>query len=865
MSTASLVEPLPAALAGIVLFVLAGLLLLALLPARQRAALALDEALFLTVAVSVCASAWLGLLLAELGVFSLTRAAGLLVLACGAAALMLRRRLGSPWPKASGWRSLVPVALLVATAFTLHARPTEYLVGGRDPGVYVATMALIGRTGGIAYTDAGVLSIPPEDVELFYRNPGGPDFSWGRFMGVPLESPRSGRVVPEFFHLFPAFGAYLFQSMGIKGALATPPLFGILGTLAVYFAFRRLLGPAPALLAALLLATNAVQVWFARYPVTEGMSQFLFFLALLAVALWEERGGAAFGALAGAALGLSLLVRIDSVLLVLPLGVYVLARHALGELPWRRMLPLLLPLALLGVHALVHAVVFSRKYLLNLASRPYWQQPPPVWAAAVVAAVAVAGSVPLWGPRVARLWRLRGEAVRAAAMAVLALLALYAYFLRPWLSAWAGADGNDRALRLADPSLLRVLGFHRLAAHDAQSLLRLGWFVTPLALALALLGLLLMLWQWRPRYLFPLLLTVTFAAFYLYKMRVWNDYFFALRRFVPLVLPWVMGWAALLLWRMAAGGRWRAAAAAALAVALLALQLLATLPLARHVDWRGAVRFVADVARRFGPQDAVIFEQPRSIHLLSLPLWAVHGVNALELARFNPDPDRLDHLVRAWRGRYRNVYFVHTYSTDLCGLFLQRVQEMSFGTHEWERGLGAPPRGPRFHALHFRISRVMPPEQLQVPALPEVDIGGTDDFQVSGFFDKEGGGERTYRWTGSCASVYLPGAHPGATLRVVAAAKRRPVERPAVVKATLSGAPLGSFRVQEDWTGHALTLPSPLPPGPPILRLDVPAWRPANVLPGSRDMRDLGVMVDRIRIEGPGDKMPVSSGAGSSP
>jgi len=33
------------------------------------------------------------------------------------------------------------------------------------------------------------------------------------------------------------------------------------------------------------------------------------------------------------------------------------------------------------------------------------------------------------------------------------------------------------------------------------------------------------------------------------------------------------------------------------------------------------------------------------------------------------------------------------------------------------------------------------------------------------------------------------------------------------------------------------------------LRLDVPAWRPFNFLPGSSDVRDLGVMVDRIQVK----------------
>jgi hypothetical protein len=37
----------------------------------------------------------------------------------------------------------------------------------------------------------------------------------------------------------------------------------------------------------------------------------------------------------------------------------------------------------------------------------------------------------------------------------------------------------------------------------------------------------------------------------------------------------------------------------------------------------------------------------------------------------------------------------------------------------------------------------------------------------------------------------------------------------------------------------------------PLLRLDVEGWRPANTERGSDDVRDLGVMVDRVRIAPP--------------
>lgn len=893
-----IVPALPATLAGLVVLLLPGLVFLALLPRREREAVPLDEAAFLLVGTSVAAAAWLGLLLAELGRFSLVRAALLLAAASGVAAFVGRRSLGWPLARPARWSAMAPALLVLTLALSLQARPSQYLVGGRDPGAYIAAMAVIARTGGIVYTDPAVLSLPPADVELFFRHPGNADFSWSRFMGFDLERPQTGRVFPQFFHLFPAFGAYLFQAMGVKGALATAPVFGILGTLGAFFTFRRLFGAGVALLAALLLGLNVVQVWFARFPVSETVSQFLVFLALLAFSHWEERGSRAFGALAGAALGLTLLVRIDSVLIGVPLGLYLLARRAARELRWTQTLALLLPFTLLLLHAGLHAAVWSRKYVLSIMNRNYWG--PGTWMLAALAFFGLLVAAERLGPRLWRALEARRRTVRAVGTASVAALALYAYFVRPQLSALAGAPGNGAVRSLTNftaldtdrdgridyeefvrrpaggtpelfdyydenddgkltridwsgdpPPWLARLGFNRLAAHDAQAFYRLGWFVGPLGLLLGVLGLLLAFRDWEPRYLFPTLVTLTFALFYFYKIRVWHDYFFALRRFVPVVIPFLLGFAALFLVALGARTARRRALAALLALVLAGGYLRDTKAIAAFTDWNNAVRFVADVSRRFTPEDVVIFEQPRSIHLLSLPLWAVHGVNVLQLARFDPDPERLRHLFRAWKGRYRNIYFVHTYRTDLCGVFLQRVEDHGFGTQEWERTYDRPPRRPEARALSFRVSRVVPPEELQVPALPEVDVGGSDDFQVSGFFDKEGGGEHSFRWTGACASVYLPGARPGATLVLTAAVGERPAALPAQVTASLSGMALGGFTVGADWAEHRLTLPDPLPPGPPVLRLDVPPFRPINVLPSSRDPRDLGVMLDRIRILAP--------------
>jgi Dolichyl-phosphate-mannose-protein mannosyltransferase len=860
--------------AAFVLLLLPGLSFLSLLRRSDRDRLGFDERLFLAGAVSVAFSSWVALLLAEIGVFGTVRAAvfELIVLAVVfALARLAGRRPEAPFARPTRPSNLIPALLVAVVAFLLHARPSEYIVGGRDPGAYVSAMGVIARTGAITHKDPVVASIPAEDLSLFYANLDEPPFkftlevnedrpqpSWPRFMGFELDHPSSGLVTPQFFHLFPAFGAYLFETMGVRGALATSPIFGILGTLASFFLARRMFGPTVALVAALGLAATVLQVWFARYPVSEGFSQFLILSGLLAHRLDQECDSRAFAWLSGGLLGLTLLVRIDSVLLLVPLLFWAGLQFARRGEKWKaRLLGLLVPFILLFGHAALHALFFSKRYAHQILTRRYWNHPLSVWLIVLVAALAAAYLVWKYGPACrARLQQMEGR-LRVAAMVSLGLLAAYSLALRPALSAWAGGDGNPKAEALQDPSLLQSLGFQRLAAHDAQALVRYSWFVGPPVLALAFLGLFMFLKKADSSDILALAVFLAFSIFYLYKIRVFNDYFFAMRRYMPVTLPFTFILAAFALVTLARRSRrWRLGAIT-FGILALGVSVSHTMPIVTYTDWKGSVRFVADVARRFGPRDVVLFEQPKNIHLLSLPLWGLFGANALEFRRFNPDPERLSHLIAAWRKTYRNIYFVTSFRTDVCGLFLERTQNFRFTSSEFEWTYDRVPRKPQARVVEFFLSRVIEPETLRVTTDPRIDIGGSGDLQTSGFFEKEATGERTYRWTGGCldekgnatGSVYVPAAAPGARLRIHATAHLRPENAKAArVRVTFDEVPVGEFTADGTWRDFEVTLPDPLPDGSKVLRLETPAWRPSNTDRLATDTRDLGIMVDFIEV-----------------
>ena len=860
--------------AGIILLLLPGLAFLSLLRASDRDRLSFDERLFLIGAISVSCSAWLGLLLAEFGVFSTVRAALLEAFACAATVLFVRAtggRLTAPLARPKGVREWLPALTVLIVAFALLAKPSEAIVGGRDPGAYISSMGMIARTGAITHRDPVVASIPAEDLSLFYANLDEPPFrftfdvsedrpqpSWPRFMGFELDQPRSGYVTPQFFHLFPSFGAYLFETMGVRGALATPPIFGILGTLGAFFLARRMFGTAVALIGALGLASTVLQVWFARYPVSEGFSQFLILAGLFAHQVDQESETRAFGWASGAFLGLTLLVRIDSVLLLGPLAIWAVVQAMSRRAGWRsRVRSVLVPFALLMAHAVIHAVFFSKRYAHHIVTRRYWNHPAWVWLLAVLAVCLLAYAAWRLGPRLLAVVGRSESRLRVAAIVAIGMVAIYALSVRPALSAWAGGDGNVKAEKLKDPTALQRLGFDRLAAHDAQALLRYSWFVGAPALGLSFLGLAFFMWRLSAKDILTLLVVLAFSGFYFYKIRVFNDYFFAMRRYVPVTLPFTFVFAALAVVTMAGWSRrWRVGATA-LGLLALGASLAHTEPILSYVDWKGSVRFVADVARRFGPRDVVLFEQPRNVHLLSLPLWGLYGANALEFRRFNPDPARLQHLVSSWRPTYRNIYLVTSYRTDICGLFLERTQTFRFNSAEFEWTYDRVPEKPEPRVIEFSLSRVVEPGTLRVTSEPLIDIGGSGDSQTSGFFESEATGDRTYRWTGGCldergnatGSVYVPAARDGSRLRIRATAHLRPPNaKPANVRAFFNDILVGEFTADGAWRDFEITLPAPLPPGSKILRLEVPAWRPTNTDPKATDARDLGIMVDSVEV-----------------
>jgi hypothetical protein len=822
------------ALAALLIAYLPGALIFRLPVAgrERRAALDAGERVFWHVMLSVAWSLSVVLILAALDVYRFER---LLWINAGLAGLLLaggRRRLAfAGTARRPTWSILLPVSLIALGAWQFF--PTsEYVIGGKDPGTYISEGVQIAQRGTLAIHDPVVAAVPDFARDLFFPvHYGFPEYST-RFMGFYLMDPRTGAVMGQFPHLFPASIAIGYGLDGLTGARSAVAVWAILGVLSVYFAGARFVGRGAAWVAAALLSANVITSWFARYPNAEVAMQALVFAALLAYARAHEDGDAFFAPVAGCLAGLFFFHRIDA-----PLGVagMIAATALVFVVAGRRpRAGFLIPLAI--------GAILGWLYLSG-PLRAYFAWPRMYVGRLSTLGVAAAGLASLAALVVLGWLRRRhGERTRTMVPLVIAAIVLaaaaYAWFLRQ--------PGG------------------RLTDYDAYALRTFTeFYVRPIVLAASLVGLVLVARRefWRDPAMVATI--VGFSMVFFYKIRIVPIHFWAARRFVPVILPGIL----LLASRALVGPadqRWRGRslvriAAGACLAGLVAVQFLAAArPVRSHVEYAGAIPAVERLASSFGERDLVIVESRDTgsdVHTLALPLAYIYARNVLVLASAKPDKLMLRTFLEDAERRYERVLFLGGGGTDLLS---RRIVATPVGSEqvrvpEYESLYNAYPRGVRRKDFDYGVF------QLALGELAaggfSLDVGREDELNVVRFFDKETTEGRTVRWTRATSYVAVPGLS-GAERELVLVMHdggRVKAAGPARVDVFFDRTPIATLDVASGFRPYRVALPFDLVrraakrDDPAELTLVSTVWRPRDFLGGSDD-RPLGVMVDRVEI-----------------
>jgi hypothetical protein len=817
---------------AVVLCILPGAVLfrIPILARDRRAAFPIEERWFWQLVLSAVWSVGSALILGALSAYSLPRLLTINAVLTIVPALLWRRglRLGPAAPK-PGASALLPLALVIF-ALWRFLPAAEYIMGGKDPGVYVNEGISLHRTGTIFRHDAIVAAVPATVKDLFFLDYPPTEYYGPRFMGVFLNDPNTGEVIAQFPHFLPASMTLGYEIGGLRGATTTVVVWAVLGLLAVYFFGVRLAGRGPAFFACVLLLLNVIEAWYGRYPNAEVVMQTLVFAGLLSFSYATRDGDRYFGWITGVLGAALIFLRFDAYLAIAAFAgaaalLWIVERRWVG---W-------------GAGLLVAAAsAIGWRYYSGPMRAYYWQYSenlPTIdtgllFVAAAIVVTLLVGAARRWiGPYI--------RIIAPAALSVsLAGLAIYALFFRR-------AGG-----RLTEDNAYSLRAFRDL-------------FVYWPALLTAMAGFGLLAWKrfWRDPAFF--LMVAAFCTFFFYKIRVPPEQFWIARRYLPVILPGLLLLAAAGALGVPEGDArrkaWRTLAGLALLGFIGWQYAVAAAPVAAHVEYRGAIREVEKLAQRITSRDLVLFEgrsNDSDVHVFALPLAYSYGRDVLVLQSPRPDRRKFEDFLRWATGHYERVLIIAGAGTDLLSRTIIATPVASspmslpeYATASWNEF----PAGARQKDLGYSIYQLTIGET--EPHGFVLDVGTLDDLHVLRFRARETAEGRTFRWTGPQSFVAVTGLTGNERrLTMVMHDGGRPANAPpADVELFFNETPLGKIHVGSGFQEYAVTLPPEIvraastSQDPAILRIVSSTWAPRDYLGGTDD-RALGVMVDRVEI-----------------
>ncbi len=484
---------------------------------------------------------------------------------------------GPPW--------LDGAALLAVLGFAvLNARYSAQNIDVfRDPAVYALTGQWLAHHA----------SLPiPVHPEVFGSVTGLSFYSAGFDAGT-----IAGFVHPQFGNLLPGLLAVGGWLGGDHLLLKVNPLIGAAALLAFYGLVRQYTGRAWALVAVLALGVSLPQLSFSRNTYSEPVTM-LFLVGGLALLREAQQRRKVWGyGLAGLVLAAAVLARVDGFLFLLALPMLAAAVLAAAPAGRRREAAGQVGALLLGA-AVPAAVAMAN--LANLSPSYYRDRggelDTTAKAAAAIAVAGVAVVILAWSTRL--LHRIAAATARwlpVAGAAFVVVLAAAAASRPLWYVARdnrALVSTSDYITFLQKADRLPIDGTRTYAE---QSLEWFSWYWGPITLALAVLGMAFGVHQLLKRRDLRLVAPISMlmlAGLYILKPSIVPDQIWAMRRYLPVVIPGLLLAAAVALGLLARRSRGAGVVAALLAGAMVLVPMYVS---ARLVPVRDGVPQLVEV------------------------------------------------------------------------------------------------------------------------------------------------------------------------------------------------------------------------------------------------------------------------------
>lgn len=789
--------------------------------------------LFVPLLSGLILNSWLLLFLAELEAFSLPAILVGWIAICAPLAWMGRHRWREhafPRPKWS-WPAILLLVLLVL-AGVLFAHPAESFLVLDDSGIYVLGGIHLAKTGSLFATDSILASFSPQIAkELLFTGPATANWTrlWGQFFVWNWNRPW---VSFGLLHMQRLWCALFTLFLGTYGGLWVAPTFGLVATIGVYLLGRRLFSRGVGLLGAMLLTLNFVQIWHARYPLSEMLAQALAMGGFYLLALGAQKRHVWLNVLAGLCLGGLFLVRVDAILFGIVLLGLVLYWRLSGQ--WRKdraAFGLALGFAL--AYATLHNVAWGWAYFTSL-----WQ---------------TTGSPALTKILLIGSWCLVG----------IVWIVTFKPRLGTALSAWLSAHMHQATVLIA--AVLVILSALGLASSRSSwtghGIIWLAQYWTPLGLCLAAGGLSLAFFRRPTQLVLPFLVTalVYFVLFSLFPfvnpVQPW-----AMRRFVPIVMPALALLTAYAITMLPALPFQLQRLVQALAVFALVITFVRTdQPFLSYAEYEGMGKQIQEFAEQFEDGAVILFDQGNSSLFISQPLAYIYNLNTFVLQKPSPDSSIINSLLKDWQQHNTPVYLVLSGGAlDWHPPEWAFIPDGTFSLHitRIRRSPSQPPTDIEHMNPVLDIYRVVPSAvggQGIKPTTRVLDMeAGEYPYTAGGFYGFETTAEGlTYRWTSGLARVQLP--HPDGTaplLHLRVAGGRPDGVEDAHLSILVGGAAVAQAHLLSGFTFQTLEIT--LPPNlvdteanSITIELQSNTWVPA-ASGHSGDLRELGIVVDWI-------------------
>ncbi len=541
-----------------------------------------------------------GVVLARAGQFSLGR----LALAVGSVALVA---LPVAWWRGRAVDELavapeelrrvrVLAVLMGALACAWFWPPFDTFMGAADSTMYVDAGIHLARTGSYEIADTVARLLPADLAKALFRSVSLSDAGpYIRLPGGLLTHARDApTATPAFFPLLSLWTGILAAIGGPEAAPAVAPIGMALATWAITLFAGEAFGFAVALPTALVFVGNFAVWWFGRFPMSE---------PLTVAFVW---GGLVFlgrGAplTAGLMLGIGGVARAETlVFAIAAVGLW----WAWTSVSIRQVIALAVGAAIAGVLAAAglfaspnHHVAYLKNDLAMAWLQMVFRVLPAIWDGRVLTAFALLPILPL-AAGVAAAWRRRTIGKRVI-----------------------------RVVFLVGIAVVTVL-YLRLGGRP-EPLRHLGWLassLSPVGLALGMIGGVLLWSRGGPAARLGAILLVLVAAIFVPSPRVASYQPWAMRRYLPVVLPGLALGAGLVLGTFwTTERRWLRGAAVALTVLIVGLQVRPTLAMRQAGYYEDSLARVRTIADQIPPDGVVVLDGGFADLQMQVPLWLVFG------------------------------------------------------------------------------------------------------------------------------------------------------------------------------------------------------------------------------------------------